>query len=179
MRVVERPTGDHRWRILRVSLGLVVVALGIAGFVGLADAASEGDGLAAFDPQLTADFVAHRRAPLSTVASAVTFLGEVPVLSILTVIAALLLRAGTRRWQPGIILIVGMLGAAGLTYGLKVLIGRHRPGADVVLGHVNHGFSFPSGHSLSSAVFFASWPACCGSRARPGSRSSSARQSRS
>jgi undecaprenyl-diphosphatase len=142
-------------RGLRLSLGLLVVVLGTTGFVLLADATEDGDGLAAFDPQLTADLVAHRHPPLSNIASAITFLGEVPVLAVLTVVAAILLRVGTRHWRPGLILIVGMLGAAGLTYGLKVLIGRHRPDASVVLGPVRQGFSFPSGHTLGSTVFFA------------------------
>jgi membrane-associated phospholipid phosphatase len=138
----------------RMVLGLVIIALGIAGFVVLADAAREGDGLAAFDPRLTQDFVTHRTAGLSSVARAFTFIGNVPVLSAFTVIAAALLRVGTRRWRSAVILTVAMIGAATLTYILKVLIGRHRPDANVVLGTVNHGFSFPSGHTLSSAVFF-------------------------
>ncbi|GAA1598961.1 hypothetical protein GCM10009804_64400 [Kribbella hippodromi] len=138
----------------RTVLGLVVVLLGVFAFVVQADAAVEGDGLVAFDPGLTSDFVAHRTAVLSTVARAATFLGEIPVLTILTIVAAALLRLFTHRWRPAIVLAAGMIGAATLTYTLKVLIGRHRPDASLVLGAVSNGFSFPSGHSLSSAVFF-------------------------
>ncbi|MGW6278548.1 phosphatase PAP2 family protein [Kribbella sp. NPDC055071] len=138
----------------RTLLGLLATALGTIAFVVQADAAVEGDGLAAFDPRLTADVVAHRVASVSKIAQAITFIGEVPVLTALTVIIAIVLRLRTRRWQPAIILAVGMAGAAGLTYGLKVLIGRHRPDASVVLGAVSNGFSFPSGHTLSSTVFF-------------------------
>jgi undecaprenyl-diphosphatase len=47
-----------------------------------------------------------------------------------------------------------MAGSAALTYGLKLLIGRHRPGISFVLGPVDTGFAFPSGHTLNSAVFF-------------------------
>jgi undecaprenyl-diphosphatase len=138
----------------RIAVGVVAVGLGTAAFAGLADAATEGDDLAAFDPHLTATFVSHRVDGLTPVARAITFLGEIPVLTALTIIAALLLRAGTHRWRPAVILVVGMLGAAGLTYGFKVLIGRHRPDSSIVVGTVNTGFSFPSGHSLSSLVFF-------------------------
>jgi membrane-associated phospholipid phosphatase len=135
-------------------LGVLLTVLGTIGFVLQADASIEGDGLAAFDPELTRDFVAHRTAGLSNIAQAVTFLGGIPVLTVLTVVAAASLRILTRRWRPAVILAVGMVGAATLTYTLKLLIGRHRPDAGVVIGTVSNGFSFPSGHALSSAVFF-------------------------
>jgi membrane-associated phospholipid phosphatase len=139
----------------RALLGLVVAALGAIGFAWLADAAEEGDGLAAFDPQLTADFVARRSPSLTDVAQGISFVGEVPVLLLLTAIVALGLWIRTRRWQAGLLLVVGMGGAGALTYILKLLVGRHRPGAGFVLGPIDTGFSFPSGHTLSSTVFFA------------------------
>lgn len=135
-------------------LGLLVIVLGAIAFAVQADAAVEGDGLAAFDPRLTEDFVAHRTAVLSKVAQTITFFGQVAVLTGLTVVVCALLRILTRRWRPAVILAVGMAGAAGLTYGLKVLIGRHRPDSSLVIGTIDTGFSFPSGHTLSSTVFF-------------------------
>lgn len=139
---------------VRVAAGLAAVGLGTAIFVDLADAATEGDDLAAFDPQLTTTVVNHRIAELTPLARAITYLGEIPILTGLTIVVALLIRAFTHRWRPAIILVIGMLGAAALTYGFKVLIGRDRPDASIVLGTVNTGFSFPSGHSLSATVFF-------------------------
>lgn len=138
----------------RAALGLLITALGLFGFAGLADAAEEGNGLAAVDPRLTADVVAHRTPGLTDVAQGVTFVGEVPVLLLLTAIAALAVWARTKRWQPGAVLIAGMGGAGVLTYGLKVLVARHRPGAAFVIGPIDTGFSFPSGHTLMSTVFF-------------------------
>jgi len=137
-----------------VAAGLAVVGLGTAAFAGLADAATEGDDLAAFDPQLTATFVDHRIAQLPPLARAITFLGDIPVLTGLTIVVALLIRARIGRWRPAIILAVGMLGAAVLTFGLKLLIARQRPDFSIVIGTVSTGFSFPSGHSLSATVFF-------------------------
>ncbi|MBP2355840.1 undecaprenyl-diphosphatase [Kribbella aluminosa] len=138
----------------RTTAGLLLTVLGSLAFVVQADAAVEGDGLAAFDPQLTTNFVAHRTDVLSFFARAITFVGQVPVLTVLTVIAAGLIRLRTHRWRPAVVLAAGMTGAAILTYALKVLIGRHRPDASIVLGTVSNGFSFPSGHSLSGTVFF-------------------------
>lgn len=138
----------------RALLGLAVAVLGVIGFAWLADGAEEGNGLAAFDPQLTADFVARRTPGLTDVAQGISFVGNVPVLLLLTAIVALGLWLRTRRWQPAVVLALGMGGAGALTYGLKVLIGRHRPGAGFMLGPIDTGFSFPSGHTLSSTVFF-------------------------
>ncbi|MGW7680892.1 phosphatase PAP2 family protein [Kribbella sp. NPDC054772] len=135
-------------------LGLLVALLGAIGFVVQADAVVEGDGLAAFDPHLTQDFVAHRTAGLSKLAQTITFFGGVPVLTAITVIVAGLLRLLTHRWRSSIILLVGMSGAALLTTIIKLLIGRHRPDSSMVIGTVNTGFSFPSGHTLSGTTFF-------------------------
>jgi undecaprenyl-diphosphatase len=137
-----------------VVLGLLVALLGAIGFVVQADAVVEGDGLAAFDPHLTQDFVAHRTAGLSKLAQTITFFGGVPVLTAITVIVAGLLRLLTHRWRSSIILLVGMSGAALLTTIIKLLIGRHRPDSSMVIGTVNTGFSFPSGHTLSGTTFF-------------------------
>ncbi|WP_344148424.1 phosphatase PAP2 family protein [Kribbella yunnanensis] len=141
-------------RTARVVAGLAVVGLGTTVFANLADAATEGDDLAAFDPQLTTTFMNHRVAALTPLVRAITHLGEIWVLTALTIVVALLLRFFTQRWRPALFLTVGMLGAAALTFGFKLLIGRHRPDASIVVGTVSTGFSFPSGHSLSSAVFF-------------------------
>ncbi|MEV4262641.1 phosphatase PAP2 family protein [Kribbella sp. NPDC049584] len=138
----------------RMLLGLLVTVLGAIAFAVQADAAVEGDGLAAFDPGLTENFIDHRTAVLSKVAQTVTFFGQVAVLTGLTVVVCALLRILTRRWRPAVVLAVGMAGAGILTYGLKVLIGRHRPDSSLVIGTVDTGFSFPSGHTLSSTVFF-------------------------
>ncbi|TCC50664.1 phosphatase PAP2 family protein [Kribbella capetownensis] len=152
LRASARAIAAHLpWRTI---LGLLAITLGIIAFVVLADAAVEGDALAGFDPSVTRSFIERRTPQLSTAARGLTFIGEVPVLTGLTIVVAALLRILTRRWKPAVILTVGMIGAATLTYSLKVLIGRHRPDAEQVLGTVNHGFSFPSGHALSSTVFF-------------------------
>ena len=59
---------------------------------------------------------------------------------------------------------IGMAGSAALTVLVKHLVARARPGAADVLGPVDHSYSFPSGHTLNSAVFLGLlvwllWPA--------------------
>ena len=120
---------------------------------GLADSASESDGLAAHDLDFTQDVVGLRTVRLTDVARTLTFLGDVPVLVVLTLIAAVLLWRVTRSLRPAVLLSVAMAGSGALTYGVKLLVGRPRPGAVYTLGSADTTYSFPSGHTLNSAVF--------------------------
>jgi undecaprenyl-diphosphatase len=91
---------------------------------------------------------------LTALARALTFVGDVPVLVILMLIAALLLWRWTRGLRAPALLLFAMAGSAALTYGIKALVERKRPGITFVLGPVDNGFAFPSGHTLNSTVFF-------------------------
>jgi undecaprenyl-diphosphatase len=133
-------------------LSAVVVLAGTLALIGLADAATESDGLAAFDPVLTAQVVAHRTPLLTSLAHGLTFLGNTATLVTLTLIAALVLWRWSRR--APILLVIAMAGSSAITSGLKELIGRARPDVSVVLGPFTQSFAFPSGHTLNSTVFF-------------------------
>ncbi len=150
----ERPGRTTTARYAVPLVGTAVAAIGSAGVIALADSATEGDGLAAFDPELTKHVVAIRTAPLTTLARILTFIGDVPVLVVLILVAGLLIYRRTRSWRPPALLLFAMAGSAALTYGLKVAVERQRPGISYVLGAVDTGFAFPSGHTLNSAVFF-------------------------
>ncbi|WP_165949326.1 phosphatase PAP2 family protein [Kribbella turkmenica] len=149
--LVARTSG--RIRYVRPAVGLAAAAVGTVAVAGLADSATESDGLAAFDPRLTDDMLHLRTIPLTDLARSLTFIGDVPVLSALALIAAVVLRLMTRRWRPSVVLLVAMAGSAALTYCVKLLVGRHRPGMTYVLGSADTSYSFPSGHTLNSAVF--------------------------
>jgi undecaprenyl-diphosphatase len=147
-------TSTRRRYAVPVASAAVAVA-GTLGVIALADAATESDGLAAFDPEFTTDAVSSRTPVLTAVARALTFIGDVPVLVALMLIAALLLWRWTRGLRAPALLLFAMAGSAALTYGLKALVERKRPGITYVLGPVDNGFAFPSGHTLNSTVFFA------------------------
>jgi undecaprenyl-diphosphatase len=134
--------------------GLVIAAAGIVAIAGLADSVRESNGLAADDPGVANDVLGLRTVQLTDVARALTFLGDVPVLMVFTLIAAAVLWRMTRSRRPVVLLLVAMAGAAVLTYGVKLLVERPRPGVTYVLGAVDTSYSFPSGHTLNSAVFF-------------------------
>lgn len=131
-----------------------IVVTGTLGVIGLADAATESDGLAAFDPGLTDKAVSHRTPVLTGVAHSLTFIGSTPVLITLTLVAALLLWRWTSSLRAPAVLLIAMIGSSALTSGLKALIGRKRPDVTLVLGPAAHSFAFPSGHTLNSTVFF-------------------------
>ncbi|MEU0093255.1 phosphatase PAP2 family protein [Kribbella sp. NPDC006257] len=148
--------------------GAVVAVTGTLGVIALADSATESDGLAALDPQLTTDVLGVRTAPLTAVARALTFAADVPVLSVLILLVAVLLWRRTRAWRAPGLLLIAMTGSAALTYGLKLIVERHRPGILYVLGPVDTSYAFPSGHTLNSAVFFGvlAMLTCAGLRSR-------------
>ncbi|HET6296649.1 MAG TPA: phosphatase PAP2 family protein [Kribbella sp.] len=149
----QRPRQSTVARYAVPMAGAVVTLTGTLGVIALADSATEGDGLAAFDPDFTSDAVAARSAPLTALARGLTFLGDVPVLIVLMLVAAYLLFRTTRSWRAPALLLFAMAGSAALTYGLKALVERKRPGITFVLGPVDTGFAFPSGHTLNSTVF--------------------------
>lgn len=143
---------------------LAAAVLASATLVGaLADAAREHDGPAAQDPDVTAAVVAHRSALLTVLARAASFAGSEVSVAVVTVVLVVVLGLTDRRRQA-CVLLVGMAGAGALTLGIKHVVLRARPGAAVVLGPVDRGYSFPSGHTLLTAtlvglVVWLAWPA--------------------
>lgn len=142
----------HRLRSRAAAMGLAVAAAGVGLCGVLADGAAERGDLSAHDPGVTAWFVAERSPWLTGVAQGLSAIGsEVAIgLLALVVLAVLALRSTLRN-----VLVFGggMAVAVVLTLGVKHLLGRHRPPASLMLGAVDNGFSFPSGHTLFSTVF--------------------------
>src|SRR5262249_39213798 len=76
--------------------------------------------------------------------------GTVLVLLVLAVLGYL---AFTRRHSLMLVTLVASLGGTLLGFGLKELFGRERPTVVPHLAHVT-SLSFPSGHSMQSAVIY-------------------------
>lgn len=120
----------------------------------LTDGAMEHSDLAAHDPTVT-DWLVHSRTPaLDVAAQVVTAVGSEPAVGLLTVLAVAWLVRVKRAYSSAVLLAGSMAVAAVVSIGLKHLVGRVRPPAGDVLGPVDSGFSFPSGHTLFSTVFF-------------------------
>lgn len=95
---------------------------------------------------------------------AITSMGALVILVGLScaVLGLLLL---TRRKQTALLLLVALLGAIGLNYGLKALFGRERPTIVTRLQRVDSR-SFPSGHALISTAVYATLGAIAASLLR-------------
>jgi undecaprenyl-diphosphatase len=105
------------------------------------------------DHRTTTFVVAHRTPMLSAMATAVTFFGNEVTLSLLTlvVVGTLWLRQARHR---AAFFAISMAGSAVFTEVGKYFVMRARPPVgDVVGAVVDHSYSFPSGHTLTSAVF--------------------------
>lgn len=142
----------RRLRSRASAAGLAVAAAGV-GLCGLlADGAAERGDLSAHDPGVTAWFVAERTPWLTGVAQVLSALGSEVAIGLLAVATlAWLLWRGRLRYAA--VFGGGMVAAAALTVGVKHVLHRHRPPSSLMLGPVDNGFSFPSGHTLSTTVF--------------------------
>lgn len=121
------------------------------GFVVLAGSAAEGGGITRVDPPVAGQ-VLHDRSPVLTVlAHLLTFLGSEVVVGVLGIAMMLGLFLRGRVLQAAAVAIA-MAGSVTWIVVLKGLVGRSRPRAVDRLGPVDHSYSFPSGHTLDSAV---------------------------
>ena len=137
---------------LTLTMGLVV-AVGAGGaFAIVLEDALDGDGIAAID-QPVLRFLASRRDDEATViARVVTFLGGVPFVVLLTL--ALVAFLWRRSRAAALVLAASVLGSGVITGAIKLLVARDRPALPLAIDGAEHGFSFPSGHSLSSMALY-------------------------
>jgi undecaprenyl-diphosphatase len=155
VRRISRWAGDVEPVVL---LSLLVIVAGVWGFISLADRVQEGR-TQAFDERMLAalrrlENPAQPIGPpwMAEVGRDVTALGGVAVLLLATV-AVLGFLGLSRKFGLMTFVLLATLGGLGLSSLLKVLFARPRPS---VVPHLSHAYtsSFPSGHSLMSAVVY-------------------------
>lgn len=134
------------------------VASGVAAAAAVAtgvlvDGVGEKADLSAYDPGITSSVASLRRPGLTIVAELASLVGsEVSVAVLSALVLGWLWFA--KRDRARAVLFAGAMGAAVvLTLAGKHLVERHRPAAGFVVGPVDNGYSFPSGHTLFSTVF--------------------------
>ena len=145
-----------RWRrstprtgeLLLTSGALLAVLAGIV--LGLADGATEGNGLASIDPPVWQWMIDRRTPALTTLAIAVTNIGSTVSMAIIALTAVGYLWWRGRRSDAALVAVVAA-GAGALVRLGKATVGRDRPPANLRLV-VESNESFPSGHALASAA---------------------------
>lgn len=146
--------GAHEMAIL---LALAGVVAGVWGFALLADEVQEG-GTQAFDQKLLLAFRhADTHAPLGPppvqeAARDITALGGVAVLTLVTAIAAGFLALDGKK-HMALFLVGSVLGGVAAGTILKDVFARPRPDLVPYSAYASGG-SFPSGHSMMSAVTY-------------------------
>lgn len=137
----------------RVTTGLWIASgLSLFLFALVTVAALTGRSLAASDPALTQWAVSIRQAWSTALLFGFTHAGGTVGLTALTVIVCALLF--WRGWREHAYVLGGMMITSSLlTVVLKLIFARERPSTELLLAEPSSSFSFPSGHSLNSAVF--------------------------
>lgn len=147
-----KPSDFSKRSIIIILIGFVIIGLAVYLFAQLAEDVIEEEKFA-FD-QLVTDWVQGIQAPwLGTFFGWVTELGSVMFLSIASVLFALFVFFFTKKSRWVIVYFaINMLGISLLTKVLKLIFERQRP--EVLAQYDGTGFSFPSGHSTGSIVFY-------------------------
>lgn len=145
---------DDRRATIAVGVGLVLVVLGLAGFLAVFDAVQEGDDLAALDDPVLEGLAGARSDALTVFLEAVSAVTGPVVLPVLVVVAALVWgRLGRSWWQAGL-LAGAMILSTVVSVTLKAVIARPRPPVDTMLVPGSETtYSFPSGHTIGTATF--------------------------
>ena len=115
-------------------------------------AAGQTELIRQIDNEISSRLIDFRNPKLNGMAVDVTALGSGTVLSIFVAIGSFFLLC-FRKFLPAIQLIVSGIGAGVLTSSLKSYFVLSRPPIDQRLVEVQ-GYSYPSGHSLSSAAVY-------------------------
>lgn len=139
---------------LTLTLGLAVAVGAGAAFAVVLEDALDGDGIARLDRPVLRFLAERRDDEATTIARIVTFLGSAPFVVLLTLALVIFLWRRSRR--TAVVLAASVLGSGAITGAVKLLVARDRPALPLAIDAAEHGFSFPSGHSLSSLALYGS-----------------------
>ena len=162
---MTEPTANQKRWYQFISLSLLLgltAAIGTLIFFGwLADEALEGDARD-FDEATRAAVHQLASPMLTTIMRGLSFIGSTIALSIGTIIAVVWF--AKRKWgREAKLFALTMIGAGLLNITLKLAFKRERPVPFFDLSPPET-YSFPSGHSLTSAVFFGALAAMLSAR---------------
>jgi undecaprenyl-diphosphatase len=159
-----RRFSTRRWLVVLrqpepvVLISALVIVLGVLAFAKIADEVSEADA-PRFDDQIlrclrVADNPAELIGPrwVSGAVRDLSSLGAAPVLVLVIAVVAGFLRLAGKRRMMWLVLLAPFSGAV-MMWALKTVFARPRPNVVPHLDAVS-SYSFPSGHSMLSAVVY-------------------------
>jgi len=150
------PSGGESWRRdPRAGVLVIVTGVALAGFLALVAAILLAPSFVSFDVAVSAAIRDLDIPGLTPIATFFTVMGSFWPMAILTIGTATLLVMRGRR-PEAITIVVAVLGATIIGQLLKVLIERARPALEFARIPQLGSYSFPSGHALTSLVFFGS-----------------------
>src|SRR5512143_3193601 len=141
------------WRRYRATVFLTYLIVAVVVFILLAVLAKT-IAYFTFDVTITRALQTFHTGWFDALMGALSWIGFAPQAWVITLGILLFLYASGRKWET-VVLLVSVLGSSALGLGLKVLIDRPRPSADLV-NVINQlkDYSFPSGHVLFFVTFF-------------------------
>lgn len=107
-----------------------------------------------FDVTITQELQKVKADGFGALMYALTWIGFAPQVDVLAFLVVLFLFASGLKWET-VVTFANVVGISALGTGIKLLVGRARPTADLVsvIGQLSD-FSFPSGHVLFFTAFF-------------------------
>ncbi|QST01271.1 phosphatase PAP2 family protein [Pontibacillus sp. ALD_SL1] len=147
-----KPSDFSKKSLIILLIGFVTIGMAVYLFAELAEQVIAEEKFA-FD-QMVTDWVRDIQAPwLGTMFGWITELGSVMLLTVASILFALFIYFFTKKSRWVIVYFaINMLGISLLTKVLKLLFERQRP--EVLQQYDGTGFSFPSGHTTGSMVFY-------------------------
>lgn len=134
-------------------LGLILVALGVWAFGGIAEQVYQHGPLLVLDERLLERITSLRTPILVAVFGVLTYAGDSLVVIPVAVVAAVLLVRAMRSWAPLVLLASTSVGSYLTVFFIKLTIARPRP-IPAPNAATEDSFAFPSGHSAHSAAVY-------------------------
>lgn len=148
---MEVETKKAGFLAMGLMIGLRIAVLFIWMFAKLAEEVLE-DNLERFDSSIIGFFETLETSTLNAVYTLFTEMGSVWFVASLSVILILFLWFKAKDKWATLVFVVAIGGNGALTWLLKQIYERGRPSINEAIDAV--GFSFPSGHSMGSLVFY-------------------------
>lgn len=140
---------DVRERLIIASASAAIgIVIFMAAFIG----SSSADGIGLLNQPILLWMVGHRVAAMTTVATAITILGDPKTVAVICFLIALVWFLWKREiWRP--LVLVGSLATADLlAHFIKAATANPRPAMSFMLPPLETNFSFPSGHTIGVAT---------------------------